>query len=101
VNYLFKEMLLLSNGYCGSACAVFAAHLLEVDNAKSLVFGGVYGIGQQQFFSFPGGEVVDISILEQEAFILGNNTKNPLIFRIGVYSTDIFLHPFQTRQILQ
>ena len=53
VKYLFSKILILTNGLCGSTCAVTSSHLNQVDRVKTVTFGGFYN-QSQQYFSFPG-----------------------------------------------
>jgi len=58
----FTKILILSDGLCGSTCAVFATHLDEVDKVETVALGGLYK-QPMQYFSFPGGEVVDMDFI--------------------------------------
>lgn len=51
-----SEILIVSHGFCGSTCALFANHLHQYENVKTLSVGG---LGQQQmaYSSFPGLQV--------------------------------------------
>jgi len=64
--YLFKKILILSDGLCGSTCAVFTSHLDEVDHIDTVTVGGIWG-NAQQAFSFPGGQVMDYANIVQLA----------------------------------
>ena len=57
------NLMLLSDGMCGSTCAVFSSFILMHGLGKSLVVGGSATEQAQQFWSFPGGEVETISYL--------------------------------------
>lgn len=53
-----QNIILLSDGLCGSTCAVFSRHLQLTRRVKAITTGGVYGGQQPSLTSFPGGEVV-------------------------------------------
>ena len=60
-----RAIRVLSNGFCGSTCAVFSRHLQEVNKVPNIVVGGLLrrpmGIS-----TTPGGEVTDlVTILQQ------------------------------------
>jgi hypothetical protein len=52
-----RDTVLLSDGLCGSTCAVFSSMAILRGAAKSVVVGGIATRKRHQFFSFPGGEV--------------------------------------------
>jgi len=64
VKYLFKQILILTDGLCGSTCAVFSSHLGQADHVNTIVIGGLLG-KTQQYFSFPGGEVFNLQGLRE------------------------------------
>eukprot|EP01128_Nolandella_sp_AFSM9_P012426 TRINITY_DN9271_c0_g1_i1.p1 TRINITY_DN9271_c0_g1~~TRINITY_DN9271_c0_g1_i1.p1 ORF type:complete len:616 (+),score=146.32 TRINITY_DN9271_c0_g1_i1:33-1850(+) len=72
--HLFKKILLVSDGLCGSTCAVFSSHLDEVDHVDSVSIGGIYP-QPQAFFSFPGGQVVSMDFVTQLARALRVSTN--------------------------
>ncbi|KAI1320616.1 hypothetical protein EDD11_000138 [Mortierella claussenii] len=51
-----EEMVLLTNGYCGSTCAVLALQLHERYGVRTVAIGGEHG-QSMAFTSFPGGAV--------------------------------------------
>ncbi|KAG0232698.1 hypothetical protein BGW42_007952 [Actinomortierella wolfii] len=51
-----KDIVLLTNGYCGSTCAVLALQLKERYNVKTVAIGGHHD-ESMMFTSFPGGAV--------------------------------------------
>jgi len=61
--YLFKKILILSDGLCGSTCAVVSSHLQEVDHIRVLSIGGLQSLDKMQYFSFPGGQVMEFDYL--------------------------------------
>jgi len=70
--YLFKQIAVLSDGMCGSTCAVFTTHLDEVDNVITVAMGG-FPNTKMQYFSFPGGEVISLADIIDIAKYLGVN----------------------------
>jgi hypothetical protein len=50
-----EDLLILSNGRCGSTCAIVVSRLRLVHNVPALGLGGIRG-NRMQFASFPGGE---------------------------------------------
>lgn len=69
-NHQFKKVIILSDGLCGSTCAVFTSHLSEIDRFDTATIGGV-NKQQQQAFSFPGGEVLDYNNIVRLAQSMG------------------------------
>ncbi|KAF9551116.1 hypothetical protein EC957_010001 [Mortierella hygrophila] len=51
-----EDMLILTNGYCGSTCAVLALQLHERYGVRTVAVGGHHG-QSMAFTSFPGGAV--------------------------------------------
>jgi hypothetical protein len=83
----FDQILILSNGYCGSTCAVFSSHLGEYDHVESLVIGGIAG-SSQQYFSFPGGEVATLTALYWIDGMINNTVHGlPPLFITGAELT--------------
>jgi Peptidase family S41 len=60
----------LTNGFCGSTCAVFARHLQEYDSVATVVVGGLrtHPMGAT---TTPGGEVTDLGSVQQQIAALG------------------------------
>ncbi|CAM0143026.1 hypothetical protein VKS41_006217 [Umbelopsis sp. WA50703] len=50
-----SDLLILSDGRCGSTCAIVVSRLRLVHNVPALGLGGIRG-NRMQFASFPGGE---------------------------------------------
>jgi hypothetical protein len=76
--------VLVSDGLCGSTCAVFSSFVQLNKLGKTLVLGGWPSLAQtaprMQFFAFPGGEVDTISyIREQAARYDGFPMESPLL----------------------
>eukprot|EP01119_Soliformovum_irregulare_P013817 TRINITY_DN3712_c0_g1_i2.p1 TRINITY_DN3712_c0_g1~~TRINITY_DN3712_c0_g1_i2.p1 ORF type:complete len:288 (-),score=84.72 TRINITY_DN3712_c0_g1_i2:58-921(-) len=53
-----SQILILTHGFCGSTCAMFANHLHQFENVKTLVVGGTPNV-PQGYSSFPGSEVLN------------------------------------------
>jgi hypothetical protein len=90
--YLFQKIAVLSDGTCGSTCAVFTSHLDEVDNVITVAMGGISGQAMQ-YFSFPGGEVLQLGTVQAAASYLGitNQTLVPAPFPSTADLTFAFL----------
>jgi hypothetical protein len=90
--YLFQKIAVLSDGTCGSTCAVFTTHLDEVDNVITVAMGGISG-QPMQYFSFPGGEVLQLGTVQAAASFLGitNQTLVPAPFPTTADLTFAFL----------
>ncbi|CAG8678506.1 8802_t:CDS:2, partial [Dentiscutata erythropus] len=57
-----KDMIILTNGLCGSACAALAQHLSDYENVKTVAIGGFYN-RPMSYSSFIGGSVEYFNIL--------------------------------------
>ncbi|KAF9146326.1 hypothetical protein BG015_011633 [Linnemannia schmuckeri] len=68
-----KNMILLSNGYCGSACAMSSSLLNSVYSVPALTIGGLHK-KDISFFTFPGGAV---SSLDQFSGVFLRNGMSP------------------------
>jgi hypothetical protein len=90
--YQFQKIAVLSDGTCGSTCAVFTSHLDEVDSVITVAMGGIAG-QPMQYFSFPGGEVLPLTGLQAVANFLGvtNQTIVPAAFPNTASLTFAFL----------
>jgi len=53
-----KKTLMITHGFCGSTCALFANHIQQYYGVKTITVGGIKGV-QQQYTSFPGLEVLE------------------------------------------
>ena len=69
--FLFSpsKVLILTDGTCGSACALFARNIQERSEAKTMVVGGILG-EPQMVASFIGGLVYDLPTLLEELKLL-------------------------------
>ena len=62
----FQRILILSDGLCGSTCAVFSSHLDEVEKVDTVALGGIISTPNgMQYFSFPGGQVLELDYIFQ------------------------------------
>jgi len=80
--YTFPNTLVLTNGFCGSTCAVVSSNLGEKEEVTTVVIGGFVGEELQQYFSFPGGEVATLTALYWLAGMVhynGTDLPPPLI----------------------
>jgi len=59
VNFNPSKILIISKGFCGSTCALFANHLALYDDVRTVVLGGMPGRSPMQYTSFPGLQVLD------------------------------------------
>ena len=90
--WLFKKILIVTDGLCGSTCAVVSTHLADLDHVDTVVVGGVWG-QKQQYFSFPGGQVMSYNGLLQYAQMMGmsNSPLLPQQFPNGAAQSFTFL----------
>jgi len=58
-----ENIILLSDGRCGSACAVFSVLLAKKHNVTTVVVGGKSGV-PQQYCGFVGGETVSFKDID-------------------------------------
>jgi hypothetical protein len=70
-----SNVILLSDGLCGSTCSVFSSSIQLTGLAKTVTIGG-YHESDQMFWSFPGGQVVTIEFLVDSAQELGVTSAN-------------------------
>jgi len=59
VNFPPEQTMIITKGFCGSTCALFANHMALYDGVQTVVVGGIPGSGQMQYTSFPGLQVLD------------------------------------------
>jgi len=74
-DYKASEIIILTNGFCGSMCAYFSNHIVNYDKVKSVVVGGMIERPQMQYSSFPGGQVMDSPDIYSSLNSLGVNTQ--------------------------
>lgn len=81
------RLVLLSDGLCGSTCAVFSSFIQLHGLGTTVVIGG-YANERQQFWSFPGGEVYRASEVSQDAAFLGLK-NSPLVPIRTAHDSDL------------
>lgn len=54
-----ENIIISTKGFCGSTCALFTGHAHFYERIQTVVSGGLASQVQQQFFAFPGIQVVD------------------------------------------
>eukprot|EP00163_Fabomonas_tropica_P026318 TRINITY_DN4787_c0_g2_i2.p1 TRINITY_DN4787_c0_g2~~TRINITY_DN4787_c0_g2_i2.p1 ORF type:complete len:682 (+),score=201.27 TRINITY_DN4787_c0_g2_i2:488-2533(+) len=64
VQWPSSRMAIISDGTCGSTCALFVNKMLSVADVKTVAVGGLVG-EPMSTSSFAGGNVLDANILEQ------------------------------------
>eukprot|EP01119_Soliformovum_irregulare_P012029 TRINITY_DN3091_c0_g1_i3.p1 TRINITY_DN3091_c0_g1~~TRINITY_DN3091_c0_g1_i3.p1 ORF type:complete len:629 (+),score=164.53 TRINITY_DN3091_c0_g1_i3:284-1888(+) len=73
--YVPKNMLIMTRGFCGSTCALFANHLRNYEGVRTVVVGGLKG-RPQGYTSFPGLQVLDSPDFYDELDSLDQNTSD-------------------------
>lgn len=68
---VFTKAIVMTDGLCGSTCAVFSSHITAVNHVTSVVTGGIASVAKQQYFSFPGGLVYNLDSLINDVTQLG------------------------------
>ncbi|ORX56950.1 hypothetical protein DM01DRAFT_1334507 [Hesseltinella vesiculosa] len=76
-----RDIMILSDGRCGSTCAIVASRLHISHNVTTMGLGGIPG-NRMQFASFPGGESYRLStfLLDLQRLGLQNDTDAPAPF---------------------
>ncbi|KAI9263305.1 hypothetical protein BDA99DRAFT_509894 [Phascolomyces articulosus] len=79
--YKASDLLILSDGRCGSTCAIVASRLRLSHQVPALGFGGIRG-NRMQFASFPGGESERLSgfLMDLQSLGLENDPDAPSPF---------------------
>ncbi|CAG8625485.1 26374_t:CDS:2, partial [Racocetra persica] len=77
-----EDYIILTNGLCGSACAMIAQHAVEFNNVSTVSVGGIASIPLLSYSSFPGGFVTtsDEILNSLDKLGLQNNTIMPRRF---------------------
>ncbi|KAI8147025.1 hypothetical protein BJV82DRAFT_597463 [Fennellomyces sp. T-0311] len=75
------DLLILSDGRCGSTCAIVASRLRLSHKVPALGFGGIRG-NRMQYASFPGGESERLSgfLMDLQSLGMENDEDAPLPF---------------------
>ncbi|CAG8682423.1 6161_t:CDS:2, partial [Racocetra fulgida] len=68
------DIIILTNGFCASACALITMFFSEIHNVKTVAVGGLYNT-QMSYSTFPGGEVTSENIIGGDAG--DNSTEFP------------------------
>ncbi|KAF0518639.1 peptidase s41 family protein [Gigaspora margarita] len=91
-----KDIIILTNGVCGSACALIARHAVENNNVSTVAVGGLVNSTNLSYSSFPGGVYIDSSTI----FKLNspNNTLIPKPFPLNAYITLPFTEVYSRKQ---
>jgi len=103
VRYLFKQIQILTDGLCGSTCAVFSSHLAEADHVKTVVVGGLIN-RTQQYYSFPGGQVFNLAETLQIASALNitdPNLPNPFPSSSVLSFTLQEIYPWRKNNLIE
>ncbi|CAG8756963.1 19535_t:CDS:2, partial [Dentiscutata erythropus] len=84
-----ENMIILTNGICGSSCAMIAQHLAELQGVATIAVGG-FAETPLSFASFPGGQAFNSYVLFGSLIELGllNNPLSPQPF--DIYATFAF-----------
>ncbi|CAG8461876.1 7686_t:CDS:2 [Diversispora eburnea] len=81
-----KDMIILTNGICGSACAMISQHLSELNGVLTVAIGG-YENAPLSFSSFPGGQSFNnlqlLSSLHQIGLI--SDERSPKPFEVDAF----------------
>ncbi|CAG8564985.1 3459_t:CDS:2 [Acaulospora morrowiae] len=87
-----QDMIILSNGICGSSCATISQHLAELNNVKTVAVGG-FANKPLSFASFPGGQVYNhyelLYTLQEIGLISNENSPQPFSIN-ALFSFPIF-----------
>eukprot|EP00013_Stygamoeba_regulata_P009325 CAMPEP_0177675720 /NCGR_PEP_ID=MMETSP0447-20121125/27361_1 /TAXON_ID=0 /ORGANISM="Stygamoeba regulata, Strain BSH-02190019" /LENGTH=644 /DNA_ID=CAMNT_0019184145 /DNA_START=163 /DNA_END=2097 /DNA_ORIENTATION=- len=67
-----EKLLVLTDGWCGSTCAVTTSHLQEFDNVHTVAVGGLSGQAMQPFTT-PGGQVTNVPTVLQMINSIGDS----------------------------
>ena len=76
VQYYFKHLTVLTDGTCGSACALFASQLQSNNFAKVVSYGGpLKRTTPLSTASFAGGNVLEYNTVSMYAYFYGGGAK--------------------------
>ncbi|CAG8506667.1 959_t:CDS:2, partial [Cetraspora pellucida] len=87
-----KNIIILTNGICGSSCAIIAQHLAELQGVATIAVGG-FADTPLSFASFSGGQAFNSYALFEDLFELGilDNPLSPQPFDLyGTLAFPIF-----------
>jgi hypothetical protein len=100
--FQFKQVILLTNGYCGSTCAIFTTYLKKAlpDMVETIVVGGIKSSGESISYStFPGGVVKnDVETIKWINDLSLNNNSNapkpfPYTTSLSYAFPELYLNP--------
>lgn len=75
VKYYFKHITVLTDGTCGSACALFASQLQSNGHAKVVSYGGpLHRTEPLSTASFAGGNVLDYGTVAMYSYLYGGSS---------------------------
>ncbi|RIB29964.1 hypothetical protein C2G38_2027253 [Gigaspora rosea] len=84
------DIIIITNGFCASACALITLYLSEIHKVKTIAVGGLLD-DQMSFSTYPGGQVTSPNVIADSA---GDNITdvpgiNPLLLTVReAYSFD-------------
>ncbi|CAG8589169.1 20215_t:CDS:1 [Dentiscutata erythropus] len=80
-----EDYIILTNGLCGSACALFAEHAAKFNNVTTVAVGGIASNPLLSYSSFIGGAVFNsIEVFESlDKLALLNNSLMPKSFPLA------------------
>ncbi|KAJ5070514.1 peptidase s41 family protein [Anaeramoeba ignava] len=100
-----NHTILLSDGICGSSCAVFSSKIIQNNLATTFTIGGIPN-SEMSFISFPGGQsfysgglIEYINILEETYGIVIDNPPTPFESDNELMFTYREIYPFNTNEI--
>lgn len=88
-----SSVKIVTHGFCGSACAMFVDHASEYAHVETIVIG-VHDPSQQQISSFPGGQVLEDSMVLRDIQLARLPTNlsfvpQPMGAGIGSWRVDV------------
>ncbi|CAG8468943.1 4820_t:CDS:2 [Acaulospora colombiana] len=88
LNWTRDNIIILTNGFCGSACANLAQILAEKKQIKTVAVGGLLSQNQLSYASFPGGFKLDsgdvFSLLNDVGLNHSSNSLVPNDFSLSM-----------------
>ncbi|KAF0442327.1 peptidase s41 family protein [Gigaspora margarita] len=100
-----SNMVILTNGYCGSACSSIALHLSEINNVTTVSVGGFQKTplsissfigGQEFFFTDPNNGFEDL-VKELNRLGLSNNDQAPQQFPTNIFFPFVIRRAFSIK----
>ncbi|RHZ70602.1 hypothetical protein Glove_269g48 [Diversispora epigaea] len=97
-----KDMIILTNGICGSACTMISQHLSELNGVLTVAIGG-YANAPLSFSSFPGGQSYNnlqlLYSLKQVGLI--SDERSPKPFEVDAFLNFPIFEIYSFRNNLQ